>query len=75
MLPVYTANNCATLFGGGPPLDGGKYFYDGKRILGDNKTYKGFILGTLGGIIAGVLLAILFDHIVNVALGHLGKSA
>jgi CDP-2,3-bis-(O-geranylgeranyl)-sn-glycerol synthase len=63
MFPVYMANNCATLFGGGMPIDGGKYFYDGKRILGDNKTYRGFILGTLGGIIVGVLLAMLYPII------------
>lgn len=63
MLPVYTANNCATIFGGGLPIDGGRYFYDGKRILGDNKTCRGFIMGTLGGIIAGIVLAILYPII------------
>ena len=25
------------------PIDGGKNFNDGKRILGDNKTYIGFM--------------------------------
>jgi CDP-2,3-bis-(O-geranylgeranyl)-sn-glycerol synthase len=50
MLPVYMANNCATLFGGGRPLDGGRTFLDGRRILGDHKTYGGFIFGTLGGV-------------------------
>jgi CDP-2,3-bis-(O-geranylgeranyl)-sn-glycerol synthase len=50
MLPVYMANNFATLLGGGRPLDFGSNFFDGKRTLGDNKTAKGFFLGTLGGI-------------------------
>jgi CDP-2,3-bis-(O-geranylgeranyl)-sn-glycerol synthase len=55
MLPVYMANNFATLLGGGRPLDMGRHFIDGKRILGDNKTAKGFFLGTLGGIVVALL--------------------
>ncbi len=58
MLPVYMANNFATLLGGGPPIDGGRYFYDGRRVLGDNKTCRGFILGSLGGIVVGALQAL-----------------
>lgn len=58
MLPVYMANNFATLLGGGRPLDAGRLFFDGKRILGDNKTVNGFVLGTLGGIIIVVLQVI-----------------
>lgn len=55
MLPAYTANNCATLFGGGRPLDGGRSFLDGKRILGDHKTLGGFFFGVLGGICMGIV--------------------
>jgi CDP-2,3-bis-(O-geranylgeranyl)-sn-glycerol synthase len=58
MLPVYTANNCATLLGGGFPIDGDRDFIDGRRILGDHKTYRGFILGTLCGIAMGAIQAI-----------------
>jgi len=57
MLPAYMANNFATLLGGGRPIDGGRAFYDGRRVLGDNKTYRGFICGSLGGIAVGVLQA------------------
>src|SRR5512146_2219262 len=58
MLPAYTAKNCATLFGGGRPLDGERLFYDGKRILGDHKTFRGFFLGVLGGICMGIVQVI-----------------
>jgi len=53
LLPAYTPNNFAVVFGGGTPLDFGKHFIDGKRILGDGKTIRGFIAGVLGGIFIG----------------------
>lgn len=56
MLPAYLPNNCAVLFGGGTPLDLGKAFHDGNRMLGDGKTFRGTIAGTLGGIVIGLLL-------------------
>ncbi len=71
MLPVYTANNCATLLGGGSPIDGGKLFRDGKRILGDNKTYRGFVLGTACGIATGILQAIASPYILTYFTGLL----
>lgn len=64
MLPVYTANNCATLLGGGKPLDGGKTFTDGRRMLGDHKTLRGFALGTAAGIIMAGLQIILVTYLV-----------
>ena len=56
MLPAYIPNNCAALFGGGTPLDLGRTFKDGRRILGDGKTFRGTIAGTICGIVAGLLL-------------------
>lgn len=56
MLPAYLPNNCAVLFGGGTPLDFGKTFHDGNRMLGDGKTFRGTIAGTLGGIFIGLQL-------------------
>jgi CDP-2,3-bis-(O-geranylgeranyl)-sn-glycerol synthase len=58
MLPAYTANNCATLLGGGRPLDGGRSFIDGRRILGDHKTVNGLVLGTTGGTVMAVVQVI-----------------
>ncbi len=53
LIPAYTPNNFAVLVGGGVPIDFGKKFIDGKRILGDGKTIRGFI----GGVAGGVLIA------------------
>ncbi|RLI79491.1 CDP-2,3-bis-(O-geranylgeranyl)-sn-glycerol synthase [Archaeoglobales archaeon] len=53
LLPAYTPNNFAVLVGGGKPLDFGKTFVDGKRILGDGKTIR----GSVGGVIGGLLIA------------------
>ena len=50
MLPAYIPNNAAVLFGGGPPIDGGRT-YDGKRILGDGKTWRGTAAGTIAGVV------------------------
>ncbi len=51
MLPAYTPNNFAVVFGGGTPIDFGRNFVDGKRILGDGKTFRGFTGGLLGGLL------------------------
>jgi CDP-2,3-bis-(O-geranylgeranyl)-sn-glycerol synthase len=55
MLPAYIANPAAALLGGGKPIDMGKNFTDNKRILGDGKTIRGFILGSLCGAIIGLI--------------------
>ncbi|MFP8888422.1 CDP-2,3-bis-(O-geranylgeranyl)-sn-glycerol synthase [Natrialbaceae archaeon A-CW2] len=52
MLPAYIPNNAAVLFGGGPPIDGGRE-WGGKRVLGDGKTWR----GTAGGIVSGLAVA------------------
>ena len=54
LIPAYTPNNFAVLFGGGTPIDLGKYFVDGRRILGDGKTIRGFVFGVAGGIFCGI---------------------
>jgi len=56
MLPAYLPNNFAVFFGGGKPLDFGRNFLDGRRILGDGKTFRGTIIGTLGGVGIGLVL-------------------
>jgi CDP-2,3-bis-(O-geranylgeranyl)-sn-glycerol synthase len=55
MLPAYIPNPAAALFGGGLPIDFRKYFLDGKRILGDGKTFRGLICGTACGIAIGIM--------------------
>ncbi len=53
MLPAYVPNNAAVLVGGGRPIDGG-WTYRGARLLGDGKTWR----GTLGGSLVGMILAV-----------------
>lgn len=53
MLPAYVPNNAAVLFGGGRPIDGGRT-HDGRRLLGDGKTWR----GTAGGTLTGMFVAL-----------------
>jgi CDP-2,3-bis-(O-geranylgeranyl)-sn-glycerol synthase len=47
MLPAYLANMAPVFVGGGRPIDMGRNWRDGKRILGDGKTWRGLLLGPL----------------------------
>jgi CDP-2,3-bis-(O-geranylgeranyl)-sn-glycerol synthase len=55
MLPAYVPNPAAVIFGGGPPIDEGATWRDGRRLFGDGKTIRGFVLGVLAGIAVGVV--------------------
>ena len=55
MLPAYVPNNFAAIFGGGTPLDMGRVFQDGERALGDGKTFRGTIAGTVCGVLMGLV--------------------
>jgi CDP-2,3-bis-(O-geranylgeranyl)-sn-glycerol synthase len=55
MLPAYLPNPAAVVGGGGTPIDLGRRFPDGRRILGDGKTFRGFFIGVAAGMAVGVL--------------------
>jgi CDP-2,3-bis-(O-geranylgeranyl)-sn-glycerol synthase len=55
MLPAWLPNPIAALFGGGRPIDGGRVLRDGYRILGNGKTWRGFIAGVLAGLAIGAI--------------------
>ena len=55
MFPAYVANSSAVLFAGTLPIDLGKNFSDGRRILGPGKTFRGLIGGTMAGVTVGVI--------------------
>lgn len=55
ILPAYVANGAPVVLGGGPPIDLGRKFPDGKRILGDGKTFRGLIAGIIAGTIFGAI--------------------
>jgi CDP-2,3-bis-(O-geranylgeranyl)-sn-glycerol synthase len=58
VLPAYIANGSALLIGGGTPIDFGKNWKDGKRLLGDGKTWYGLISGAFIGMIGGFGLSV-----------------
>lgn len=55
IFPAYCANGTPVLAGGGKKIDFGHNFRDGKRIFGDNKTYRGFFFGWGVGILVGLI--------------------
>ncbi len=69
MLPAYVPNNFAVLAGGGTPIDGGRT-WNGKRLLGDGKTWR----GTAVGIVAGAILALILNAIRSPATSALGVT-
>ncbi|HWQ67353.1 MAG TPA: CDP-2,3-bis-(O-geranylgeranyl)-sn-glycerol synthase [Methanospirillum sp.] len=54
MLPAYVPNSAAAAVGGGRPVDAGACWSDGRRILGDGKTVRGFIGGVFFGCLTGL---------------------
>jgi len=54
-LPAMLPNSAAVVFGGGTPVDLGKS-WNGKRILGDGKTWRGFFGGGLAGVVLGIII-------------------
>jgi len=63
VIPVYVANASAVIVGGGIPIDFGKRWRDGKRILGDGKTWRGLLSGTFLGMTAGFGLVVAASYI------------
>lgn len=61
MLPAYISSPGAVLSRGKMPIDLGKNFFDGRRILGRGKTFEGLALGTLLGFIAGVIVELFIE--------------
>jgi CDP-2,3-bis-(O-geranylgeranyl)-sn-glycerol synthase len=58
LLPIYVANGIPVLLGGGMRLDLGKDFSDGKPLLGEGKTIRGFVVGVVGGTVAAGAIAV-----------------
>ncbi len=61
-IPTYVANSTPVLLGGGAPIDGGRNLLDGRRILGSNKTIRGFLSGLVCGTLTAVAEAALFAN-------------
>ena len=54
MLPALVPNPAAVLLGGGKPMDFGRS-WRGRRLLGDGKTWRGFIGGSTSGVFIGIV--------------------
>jgi CDP-2,3-bis-(O-geranylgeranyl)-sn-glycerol synthase len=54
VFPAYCANAVPVIVGGGPPLDFGRNFPDGRPVFGKNKTFRGFFSGLAVGAVAGL---------------------
>jgi len=62
LFPAYCANAAPVLGGGGKSMDFGRNLFDGKRIFGANKTFKGFFFGLGIGVGVGVVECLLFGY-------------
>jgi CDP-2,3-bis-(O-geranylgeranyl)-sn-glycerol synthase len=65
MLPAYLANVSALAFGGGAPVDFKRNWRDGSRILGDGKTWRGFIVGIFVGTGIGIVLGVTSIYVIQ----------
>jgi len=72
ILPAYVANASACIFGGGTPVDLGKNFIDGRRLLGNGVTYKGCAAGIICGTFIGLIQGVLVDFNVFNSLDFYG---
>jgi CDP-2,3-bis-(O-geranylgeranyl)-sn-glycerol synthase len=71
IIPAMFANATPVLARGRRPIDGGLRFIDGRRLLGDGKTWEGLIAGLAAGVTVALLLAIALDNILVAYVGTL----
>ena len=74
IIPAYVANASALLAGGGKPIDFGKKWKDGKRILGDGKTWNGLFVGAFFGVTSGFGITIVAIYANNSEFSFLGLN-
>ncbi|MDI9643652.1 MAG: CDP-2,3-bis-(O-geranylgeranyl)-sn-glycerol synthase [Candidatus Verstraetearchaeota archaeon] len=55
IMPAFIANSVPVLARGKRPVDLGRYMGDGRRVLGDGKTFEGFFAGLGVGTLSGAL--------------------
>jgi len=72
-LPALVANGSPVLLREGYPLDFRRNFIDGRRILGDGKTFEGFALGLFFGFYTGIVEAIVFKNMFFIEIGFLSS--
>ncbi|MDR2623607.1 MAG: CDP-2,3-bis-(O-geranylgeranyl)-sn-glycerol synthase [Methanobrevibacter sp.] len=65
LLPAYIANLSGLVFGGKRPVDMGKNFSDGYRIIGNGVTIEGFVCGVLFGTLIGMIEGFIVGNILS----------
>lgn len=63
ILPIYAANGLVPLVKGKRPVDFGKRFIDGRRILGPGKTIEGFVAGCIIGAVIALVELLAFPYL------------
>jgi CDP-2,3-bis-(O-geranylgeranyl)-sn-glycerol synthase len=74
VIPIYVANASAVIVGGGTPIDFGRTWRDGRRILGDGKTWWGLFAGTFLGMTAGFGLVVVASYLSTSEYGFLNLT-
>jgi len=74
VIPIYVANASAMIVGGGTPIDFKKTWKDGRRFLGDGKTWRGLFAGTFLGMTAGFGLAVVAFYLSESEYDFLGLT-
>lgn len=79
VLPAYFANGApvigARLISRSTPLDRGARAWDGRRVLGDGKTFEGLLIGIAAGALAGLIIHSLVPELYRSWLEPLTLSA
>ncbi len=60
--PAMASNGAPVFVRKGTPIDLGRIFIDGKRILGDGKTFEGFAVGVIFGTGVGAIYSAALDN-------------
>lgn len=74
IFPAYIANGFAVFAAFGKsrhPIDGGRKWRDGESIFGPGKTWEGFFIGFLSGIIVGYLQVITAPILFSIIIQYL----
>ena len=74
VIPIYVANASAVIVGGGTPIDFGRNWKDGRRILGDGKTWRGLLSGTFLGMTVGFGLTVAASYLSTSEYSYLGLT-
>ncbi|QKQ99593.1 CDP-2,3-bis-(O-geranylgeranyl)-sn-glycerol synthase [Metallosphaera tengchongensis] len=61
-IPAFVANGSGPLVKNGTPIDFRRNFVDGRRILGDGKTFEGLLMAITYGTTVGVALSFFFGY-------------